>query len=908
MTEAESQPIFLRVLTSPKKVRPEWERSNERPNDNLWLVFDTETTTDFRQDLRFGIARVYAFGNLTRTVVFHDQVTETERETICQWAKARAADAMDREAFVKNVFLPLALDQRAVVVGFNLPFDLSRLAVDFAPKRNVKSTEAWTLRLLPKTTTAFAFMPGIRIQHVDARKSFISFTGRKGKRLGYRGAFVDLKTLTAALTGAGHSLKSAGEAFGCLLKKNEADYGGPVTEQFLDYGLNDVSLTAELYEKALARYHEFNLPEHPSRVFSSASLGKAAFRARGVRPPTVDDKHLLGRVMAAFYAGKVECRVVGREVKDVAVLDFTSQYPSLFCLLGAERYLTAERFEARDSTVEVRAFLDKITVDELLKRETWKNPLLWSLCEVEAGGDLLPLRSSYSTKGEPPTIGWNHVTTEGGLTLPYLLPDVIAAKLLGGKAPKIVRATTFVPVGKRALNPISILGTEVGPDDNLIQRLSEARIREKSERREGWEARALGLKILVNAASYGVFVEVNVKRHNGEMEVLGLDEFESFEEDGAKVEESGELFSPLLGALVTSGAHLLLALLDKVAARHGAEVVYCDTDSAFVTPSKAAPEIARSFDALNPYSLPCPFLKDETEDKAPAAEYPKGTSDRAPRFFGLSSKRYCLFARDRYGRPVVFNKGASDHGLGMFQVPDDREQFTKRVWERLIEATDNLNDDPSEGFEHLPATAQFALTTPALLPRVSKVEGIRPFNFITIRYLDPAALPNGAETFELRPFISPKEPAWPALAEEEGAKTWAHIIDRYARHRDRKYEVGPDGRIVRRHVLVRKSSLVGIGKEGTKIAARLKLGKSAAADPTVFIDWKRRLLAMGRAEARRLGLPWNRVGGWKRTVRRTGTIRGDVLRRLKRALLSPSTASPTSPSDPGRSAAALGSP
>ena len=111
-----------------------------------------------------------------------------------------------------------------------------------------------------------------------------------------------------------------------------------------------------------------------------------------------------------------------------------------------------------------------------------------------------------------------------------------------------------------------------------------------------------------------------------------------------------------------------------------------------------------------------------------------------------------------------------------------------------------------------------------------------------------------------------------------------------------------------RSVLVRKSSLVGLGKEGTKLAARLKFGKTAAADPSLFIDWKRRLLAMGRAEARRLGLPWNRVGGWKRTVRKTGTLRGDALRRLKRALLSPSTASPTSPSDPGRSAAALGSP
>lgn len=463
--------------------------------------------------------------------------------------------------------------------------------------------------------------------------------------------------------------------------------------------------------------------------------------------------------MAAFYAGKVECRVVGREVPDVAVLDFTSQYPSLFCLLGAERFLTAKQFEANDSTEEVRAFLDKVTVDDLLKRESWGNPLLWSLCEVEADDDLLPVRSSYSTKGDAPTIGWNYVKTEAGVTLPYLLPDVIAAMLLGGKAPKIVRAISFVPVGKQALNPISIFGTKVLPEDNLNQRLSEARIREKAEKRDGWEARALGLKILVNAASYGVFVEVNVKRCDGEMEIFGLGSEESFEEDGAKVEEPGELFSPLLGATITSGAHLLLSLLDLVAARNGAEVVYCDTDSAFVAPSRAAPEIARTFDSLNPYSVSVPFLKNETEEKAPNAEHPKGTSDTAPRFFGLSSKRYCLFVRDKHGRPFVFKKGASDHGLGMYQVPEDRERFARRVWERIIEAADNPDESASEGFGHLPATAQFALTTPALLPRVSKVEGMRPFNFLTICYLDPAALPEGAETFELRPFVSPKEPA-----------------------------------------------------------------------------------------------------------------------------------------------------
>jgi hypothetical protein len=66
-------------------------------------------------------------------------------------------------------------------------------------------------------------------------------------------------------------------------------------------------------------------------------------------------------------------------------------------------------------------------------------------------------------------------------------------------------------------------------------------------------------------------------------------------------------------------------LLDSVTARLGGEVVYQDTDSAFVTPSRLAPEIAKAFDSLNPYSVAVPFLKDETPEHA-------GTVS----FFGLS--------------------------------------------------------------------------------------------------------------------------------------------------------------------------------------------------------------------------------------------------------------------------------
>jgi hypothetical protein len=854
----------------------------QKPNDHLRLVFDNETTTDMRQDLRFGMARLYSFGKLVRTFVFHEKVTAEELETIRRWAADHNAIFLTREQFVMREFLPLALDQRAVVAGFNLPFDLSRLAVDFAPKVKVKATDAWTLCLISKDNPRFPYTPPIRIEHLDNKKSFIHFGGTRGKHRSYRGCFVDLKTLTAALTGQGHSLKSAGETFGCDLKKTTADYGGPVTVKFLDYCLNDVALTAELYDRAVARYKEFNLPDHPSRILSAASLGKATFRAQGAVAPIFADQRIVGRLMASFFAGKVEDRVAAREVKDVGILDYTSQYSTNYVLLGAERFRTAQRFEPRNTAEEVRVFLERTTVGDLLKRETWLDPLMWTVCEVEARGELLPIRSTYSDNGDNPTIGWNHITTQEGLTLAYLVPDLLAAKFLGGsrgRAPKIVSAQTFDPVGKQMLKAIKILGTEVGPNDDLIQRLSEARILLKREKPEGWKARSTGIKQLINTASYGDAIEVNVERHNGDMEICGLEAEDSFHEDGAKLEAGGEFYDPLIGTMIASAGHLLLALLEAVVTNLGGEMVAMDTDSGFITPSEILPAVAAKFQGLNPYDIPCDILKDETPPHSGPVS-----------FFGLSSKRYALFERKKKNGVIHILK-ASDHGLGAYQVPTDREKWTAEVWERLIRFSEDdqlgIAEDVGEGYHDVPATGEFALTKPSLWPRVKHIDGMRPFTFLTLLYQDSSSFSdNKNHTAEFLSFIAPKDVGWSDLARRPHARTWGNILWNFERHRDRKHIIGKDGRIIRRDVFVRRKNLIGIGKEGAKMGLRIQLGKSANAEPTLFVDWRGRLREAGRADARALGLPWRFLARTKRKLK-DGTLKsnGAAVRRLKQALV-----------------------
>jgi hypothetical protein len=887
-SKLEEPPVYLRVYEAPHRTRPKRKPPIEEPNDNQVLVLDTETTTDTKQELRFGIAREYDLGRLCRTIVVTGQLTEAEAKTVSAWARFHEAEVLPVERFVTEVFLPLADDMRAVVVGFNLPFDLSRIAADWGPKERIGDKEAWTLHLVPWSNPKAPYLPKIRVQRADSTKGFINFTGTKGRLRKYRGAFVDLRTFVHVLTGEKHKLETAGVAFGCSLKKTKQDYRARVTPRFLDYCLNDVALTVELYEKCLDRYRQFGLTEHPSRLFSPASLAKAALKARGIAPPMLRAKET-GRIMAGFYAGKVECRIVGREAPDVAVLDFTSQFPSLYCLLGADRFLTAERIRTHDSTGEVRTWIETLTVADLLRPETWSDSRMWSLCEVEAGGELLPIRSTYSDDpSKPATIGWNHVTTESGETLPYLVPDLIAAKLLSGKVPHIVHATTFSPIGRQRVGPLKVLGVEVAPQDDLVRALSEARIREKQEQTPGWEARAQGLKILSNALAYGITVEVNRKRKASVSTVYGLSE-EPFEFEDTETEEPGKDYFPLLGATLTSASHLLQALADSVVVSLGGEGVYCDTDSVFVTPSRIAPEVTRAFDSLNPYSRPVHFLKDETEAKAPRAEYPMGSPDAQPRFFGLSCKRYCLFARDRNGRPHVFRtgkeKGASDHGLGSFEVPGERRDFIAKVWEAVIE--DGLR--AADPFTGIPATSPFALSSPQLLPRVRKLVPIRPFSFLTARLLEPGP-DRTADRSELIAFILPSDlAAREALMHLPRQRSWGSVIASFAEHRDRKCTVDAGGRMVRRRVLVRRSRIAGLGKEANRIEVARVLGVGpAGARAKVYVPWAERILGLPLSWATEHGIDKRNFARLKRRLQKGKVARGYVgglLAKVQRAIL-----------------------
>ena len=94
------------------------------------LIFDTETATDAGQSLRFGFYQERDGRGLIEAGLFYEPEALTRREqaVLRAYAAARGMKVLTRGQFVEDVIYGFGYDLRARIVGFNLPFDLSRLA------------------------------------------------------------------------------------------------------------------------------------------------------------------------------------------------------------------------------------------------------------------------------------------------------------------------------------------------------------------------------------------------------------------------------------------------------------------------------------------------------------------------------------------------------------------------------------------------------------------------------------------------------------------------------------------------------------------------------------------------------------------------------------------------------------
>jgi hypothetical protein len=768
--EPEHLPIALRAYAvAPKSRKP---ASGIGASD--WtLTFDCETRTDASQSLRFGAFQLRKGEAVKFAGLFYDpdELVSVEVETLKSYAKRHKLMALTRVEFVNDWLFMRAYELRARIVGFNLPFDISRLAIDHGIARGAMYG-GFTF-----TMSRQKIWPHVRVKHLSRRASIIDFAApyrqrdnrgqrNRGDRTPVRrGYFLDVSTLAYALLSRGFTLGALSKFLNVPNPKLDFDdFDGPISDEILRYAMRDVQTTWECYAALMAKLEALELPDlQPEQIYSEASLGKAYLRAMGIAPwrevqPDFPED-LMGTLMSSYYGGRSEVRI-RRKARQVILCDFLSMYPTVCTLMGLWRFVTASGMTRRDATAEVRNLLASVTLEDLQLPEFWQR--LPVLVKVIPDTDIFPVRAAY--QGEQlATIATNYLTCHSPLW--FTLADCVAAKLLTGKAPNVVEAIGFDPGPLQPdLRPVNISGNpkyRVDPvETDFFKRVIELR-KEIQGRMKGasgalkatLESEQLALKICANSTSYGIWLQMNVAKLSKRFTatVIGHDGG-AFERETNKAEKPGEFFHPLLGSLITGAARLMLAITECLIERQGLEWAFCDTDSmAIAKPADIAgdefrervQEIANWFAALNPYEFPGSILKIESENDGLATGEPE-----ALYCWAVSSKRYALFNLPSDGRPIL--RKVSAHGLGHLLPPyeadnppagipapdasvmrDGVQRWHCDLWFEIVSAgLGSQPDMPRLDFHpamNAPAVSRYAATAPELLNWFKAHNADRPY-------------------------------------------------------------------------------------------------------------------------------------------------------------------------------------
>ncbi len=747
--------LAIRVYPEP----PSKEADRERKKLRHWrrpyqmFVFDTETRTDTAQALTFGSYRYFEHGIcLEEGLFFGDDLPRADRAKLEAYVKTHAAGTdwrrgvpelrlLSRREFLEKLY-DAGFDGRGLIVGFNLPFDLSRVAFDFGNAKDKRfaggfSLALWEYQDKDGKWRINKYRPRIAIKHIDSKRALKGFTGARdpdvvdlipeGSETGepedekFRGHLLDLRTLAFVLTDRGHSLASACNAFGVEQGKLTVERHGVVTPEYIDYNRRDVEATAALGYKLLEEYDRFDVELQETQAFSPASLGKAHLRKMGIAPVLERqpiEKRYLGYAQSAFFGGRTSAHI--RKVPvPVVYTDFLSMYPTVNALMGLWQFLIAEEVSALPVDVsETVDFLRTISPETLFDPQTWTR--LPAFARVIPDGDILPTRATYSVESNDYQVALNHVYAKSddpkdGLW--YALPDLAASVLLTGRVPRIVDAFAIEARGTlSSLHKITLRGTV--PIDPRTQDFFRTVIEERKrlannpalsddERKRLDKA----LKVLANATSYGIFAEMRREEALKDVSVTcyGIDS-EPFTCEVRNPERPGEYCFPPMASLITAAARLMLALLERCVTDLGGTYAMEDTDSMAIVATQRSgliecdggthrkagkpgikalswtqvAAIAKRFEALNPYdrtAIPSSVLKIEDDNFDP-----KTGRQRQLWCLAISAKRYTLFLRDKDGEPVLLREGInnaegrySEHGLGHLLNPAD-PQSEDRNW------------------------------------------------------------------------------------------------------------------------------------------------------------------------------------------------------------------------------------
>lgn len=535
---------------------------------------------------------------------------------------------------------------------------------------------------------------------------------------------------------------------------------------------------------------------------SPASIAKAYYRAMGITPRLKAQPdfppEILGYAMSAYYGGRNEC-TIRRTPVPIVYTDVLGMYPTVNANLGLWRFHVAERIETQDCTADVQSFLESVTPEMLLNPATWRR--LHFFGRIVPSGDVVPVRAQYSANGGTFNIGVNPFHDEAPHW--YAGPDLIASVLLTGKIPTVQQAFRLVPVGvQSSLRPVNLRGSvTIDPaSDDFFKTVIEERKRvPKTDRLNKF------LKVVANSGSYGVFVESNPEElasgKSVPVTVYGPDAT-PFPSQATRPETPGTFSFPPVASLITAGARLILALIERMVTDAGGSHAFCDTDSFAIVateqgglvPCPGGPlrmpdgraaiktlswakvdSIVAELTPLNPYNrdvVPGSLL--EIED---VNFDPESGARRQVWCLSIAAKRYALFTMDDCGIPTIL-PGTTRHGLGYLIDPRDQDTddsvkalgpWEHALWETIVRERLGLPYEPPQ-WNNRPAVMRHTVSSPWHLRAFDRVnrgksytDQIKPFNFML-------AVPNEAHG---RPDgVAPNAPFHLVTAYESNPQRW----------------------------------------------------------------------------------------------------------------------------------------
>lgn len=778
-------PLAVRVYPEPKN-----ENQHDRPLrhwqcPDAMLVFDTETRTDATQRLTFGSYRFLVAGQCHEEGLFYaDDLPDTDLAILKRYVATHRADVVEGNEGLRLLSLAEFLDRfyravyksRCLLVGFNLPFDFSRIAGDVAPARGRFaggfSLGLWFYIDEFGQKQRHPHRPRIGIKQMDSKRALKGFTGQnspdksdlipEGSETGkpekgykFRGHFLDLRTLAFALTDQSYSLESACEAFGVEHGKQQAARHGEVTEEYIDYNRRDVLATSELAAKLIEEYNKHGLSLQVTKAYSPASIGKAYLREMGIEPILKRQpdfpKQYLGYAQSAFFGGRTSAHIRKIAVP-VVYTDFLSMYPTVNSLMKLWQFVIARQIKVIEHCQDdILHFLSKLKENSghLFNPSTWQQ--LTAFVKLIPDGDILPNRSKYNAASNDWQVAVNYLYAgdhEKNQALWFSLPDVIASVLLTGKTPQIIDAFRLEAHGVQdGLKPAKLYGAiEIDPrQQDFFRRVIEERKRLSSQTKiPQSEKKKLdkALKVLANATSYGIYAEMNRQESDRAVKVqcCGIDA-EGFTCSIAHPDVPGEYCFPPMASLITGAARLMLALLEHSVSDLGGTYSMEDTDSMAIVATEnggiiscaGGPlrtknnreaikalswadvrQMTKRFASLNPYA----------HDAVPGSILkieednldPETHKQRQLYCLAISAKRYALFSNNQKNDSVLLRY--SEHGLGHLLNPtkvesEDRE-WIAQTWRNIIRKADGLSAKHLE-FEHIPAVGRISVSSPAVL-------------------------------------------------------------------------------------------------------------------------------------------------------------------------------------------------